>query len=102
MTYTPAPWEIMTVDSTGLPAIVAVNGPCIAEITKWTSIGKSNPDIIQANAQLIAAAPDLLKELKNITARLQFTIDTLKDGDIPHLYQDAVDEAKATIEKATS
>jgi len=102
MKYTPGPWHVMRNTETDLPVVCAVDGPMVAEVTKWTGRGTSDPDLIEGNAQLIATAPELLKELKNITARFQFTIDTLKDGDIPHLYQDAVDEANAAIEKATS
>ena len=63
MTHTEGPWEVWTITDTGLPGIVAHNGPTVAEVTKWTSAGNSNPEVMQANARLIASAPELLEAL---------------------------------------
>ena len=66
MTHTEGPWEVWTITDTGLPGIVAHNGPTVAEVTKWTSAGGSDPEVMQANARLIAAAPELLEALETI------------------------------------
>lgn len=54
--HTPTPYMVMTITGTGLPVIVAECGPCIAEITKWTDAGKSDPDAIIENAEFIVKA----------------------------------------------
>lgn len=64
MTHTRGPWKVMTLTDSGLPAVVAHDGPVIADVSKWTSVAVSDPDGILSNARLIAAAPELLEACK--------------------------------------
>ena len=64
--HTAGPWGVGTMTETGLPGIMVEDGPVVAKITKWTSVATSDPDVIQANASLIAAAPELLEALEAI------------------------------------
>ncbi len=59
--HTPGPWTVGIMTETGLPGVMQLDGPVIAEITKWTSVGRSDPDVIQGNARLIAEAPELYR-----------------------------------------
>ena len=89
--FTPAPWKVMNTTRNNRPAIVAESGPQVAEVLKWTGKGTSDPDIIDANAKLIAAAPLLYEALKNLIDR-----DLIIDK-----HQDHYDEALEAIQKAT-
>jgi len=73
MKHTKGPWEVWIIAGTGLPGIVAHNGPTVAEVTKWTSAGNSNPEVMQANARLIAAAPELLEALMVTLDQVDYT-----------------------------
>ena len=64
--HTPGPWEVSgeIFDNDGQPetAIQALNGA--ATVAVALEFGQNNPHIREANARLIAAAPDLLEQLK--------------------------------------
>ena len=70
--HTKGPWSVGTMTETGLPGIMADDGPIVAKITKWTSVATSDPEVIQANARLIATAPDLLKDLRNLVRDIEW------------------------------
>ena len=61
---TPGPWRVMTVTATDLPAVAQVDGPVIAEISKWGSVGTVDLATSWDNARLIAASPELLEALE--------------------------------------
>ena len=73
--HTPGPWKVGTMTETELPGVMQLDGPIIAEITKWTSVGRSDPDVIQGNARLIAKAPELLEAL-DFAYHLRFVDDS--------------------------
>jgi len=70
MSHTPGPWHYRTVDDS-IGSIDDESGEAVAQSLQRpsartvTSIYKANKERI-ANAKLIAAAPDLLNELKRI------------------------------------
>ncbi len=71
--HTPGPWEAREVPGLSLIAI-AERGKMMphATVAKWSgsnqSLGRTD-DQDRANARLIAAAPDLLRELKGFVSR---------------------------------
>jgi hypothetical protein len=97
MNYTPGPWDFR--GSLGPasnphakgPHIVEANGTQIAIMSGWRS------DVTEANARLIAAAPELLKELRHLVRLLE---PAEKDGaiDVPGLA--TLNAARAAIRKA--
>ena len=73
MSHTPGPWAI-DIDR----AIVAPNGiSSVAQIFSW--VGEEEAD---ANARLIAAAPDLLAALKECRAHGFYSVEHLVDAAI--------------------
>ena len=98
-THTPGPWTVgMNADH--LPCVVADvglpgSGFAVAHINKVPLFGKGGP-AHEANARLIAAAPDMLKALKTVT---EFMACTLED-DEKHPAWDDVRLARAAIAKA--
>jgi hypothetical protein len=64
MTYTKAPWHICEVTGRGLKLIRDANGYCVAEAVKPANSGAAYIDA-DANAALIAAAPDMLAALES-------------------------------------
>ena len=88
-THTPGPWYV-EYDGPSLPIIV----------TKMKIIAHIKEDNHEANARLIAAAPDLLAALEDWTefAETKSTVDfTNKGPTSQHCY----DKARAAIAKAT-
>lgn len=63
MTHTKAPWHICEVTGRGLKLIRDENGYCVAEAVKPANSGAAYIDA-DANAALIAAAPELLAALE--------------------------------------
>jgi hypothetical protein len=62
--------------------------------------GRDKPEIGEANAHLIAAAPELLEALKVVLAQLQYFEDAWGTAGVDDLYQAAVDKGKHAIAKA--
>lgn len=83
---TPGPWHV-----DGL-AVFCANGSLVAEAHEDYF---TFTEVDQANARLIAAAPDLLKALQAIVE--------LDDGDVPAMwpFQADFEAARAAIAKAT-
>lgn len=96
--HTPGPWEIAfeTFDNDGAPetAIQALGGRAFVAFA--LEFGPNNPQMREANARLIAAAPDLLEALKKIVKSLA---DQDDEGMIEHVY--LMIKARAAITKAT-
>jgi hypothetical protein len=63
MTYTKAPWHICEVTGRNLKLIRDENGYCVAEAVKPANSGAAYIDA-DANAALIAAAPEMLAALE--------------------------------------
>lgn len=107
--HTPGPWRI-AVDSWGRTEIESDNPRDNAEdgvvYVLASSIGgrrhgENYEDLseVEANAKLIAAAPDLLKAL----IKLHESRKSLNDsGDVGQMVEDDVETARAAIEKATA
>lgn len=85
--HTPGPWKV---NFKKFSEVRAENGAVVAECKNLTGLVN-----LQANAKLIAAAPDLLGSLIAITNQLERVGDTRpnKDGQF-------IDDARAAIEKA--
>ena len=49
--HTPGPYLLATNTETGLPVIVAKDGPCIIEFTEWSSTGKSDLAVVEGSAK---------------------------------------------------
>jgi len=61
MTHTPGPWKPFVNNS----VVAVMKGGSRKEVIKWTGFdGSDFPNDVEANARLIAAAPDLLAALK--------------------------------------
>ena len=91
--HTPGPWsaEIPSA-SNGYVWIDPVDGCCGEIATVWNTHDNS-----EANARLIAAAPDLLEALKAVVNDWVAPDDLpFEDGEMP-----ALDAARAAIAKAT-
>lgn len=89
--HSPAPWDNVNSNDLSKPhGIISANGtPVCATFVK--TVGREQAD---ANSYLIAAAPELLEALIELTESAKEAIDGL--GDLA----DAIDTAKAAIAKA--
>jgi len=61
--HTPGPWLINTLEV--VPFSIHAHRGCVAEVSRGT-MNEVKADEIEANARLIAAAPDLLEALQQI------------------------------------
>ena len=98
--HTPAPWKVAHRKGS-----IVVRGPateCIAVIPTpaWDGYGISNPEEANANARLIAAAPDLLEALKRQQANIRHWIETGVPA-TPEESKSISDQIDAAISKAT-
>ena len=92
--HTPGPWLATQTYFFGHDSwqITGENGDTNPFLCRVTD---STPDY-EANARLIAAAPELLAELSNLLARIEASPTLL-----PHISADARNAARAAIAKAT-
>jgi hypothetical protein len=89
--HTPGPWEFDDKHSSGFPLL------CLyAADNRNPFHGSRSDDEQNANARLIAAAPELLEALRAITDQLERIGDTRYDKDGQY-----IDAARAAIAKAT-
>ena len=91
--HTPGPWSIgehQKIISTGWSIRIPSDGSAIAYV-----LGERNPEL-QANARLIAAAPDLLAALKELLHMPEF--DGTPEASL--LRRDAKRAARAAIDRA--
>ena len=92
--HTPGPW---TVDYTDDNLRIYVGDLLIAEVngsTEHIEVRRLDGETTEANAWLIAAAPDLLAALERILARLEMLIERGEDAKV-------VEQTRAAIGKAT-
>lgn len=102
MAHTPGPWEASFIDSLGGPAsycrIRPVSGEMFGQFTSLeiATMYLMDEDEQQANARLIAAAPELLDALQGL-------VKELSDSDDEGLIENAepMIAARAAIAKAT-
>ena len=101
MTHTPGPWEIAYEDDEGVPYDngVRIDSP----------EGPVAFNVIDCSADLIAAAPDLLKALKDVVGRMEMVAADMRGGLFGHDFGSATyaaglrrchERAAAVIEKA--
>lgn len=102
--HTPGPWSQGSGASTGEGYAICA-GPCIVATVVGLGypIGKGRAPVSDANARLIAAAPDLLAALQEIAETIEVALDRglflSVDGKRPDVM--ALLDAKRAIAKAT-
>lgn len=92
-THTPSPWSLSDEDS---PLLSGADGAYIAEVFSRTANGNLRPHYA-ADSRLIAAAPDLLAALVEVTDRL--TVFSTSANLNTRL---ALEAARAAIARATA
>jgi len=93
MKHTPGPWHVNTLEV--VPFSIHAHRGCVAEVSRGT-MNEVGADEIEANARLIAAAPELLAALENLAARQISTTDHQKNT---MAYLAARDYATAILSK---
>lgn len=87
--HTPGPWEVGPMN--GKPSVIYADdydAPVIAQMAEWIPDAAKQQE---ANARLIAAAPELLQALQNL-------VSDIDDGTV---YGQRLAQAHAAIAKAT-
>ena len=87
--HTPGPWDC--VDDKGDGYIHYISRVGSVRVAK-TTVGLNGDEVTQANARLIAAAPDLLHALQEIMGREELYDGTYAD-DLQNIARDAVRKA---------
>ena len=97
MEHSKAPWTFQ--DAYRGSEILSRDGQVIADIKLLSSKGKS-----RANAELIAAAPDLLEALHNLIENAEFDYhnDEFAQHGLEKETADLIEKGRAAIKKATS
>ena len=98
MTYTPGPWVVIQPEANEIGQEMAVKHECYFVATVHDMGGPSGDTEREANARLIAAAPELLAELKSMKER--FHMCCLTSGSDREYADLAVAKAFALISKA--
>ena len=104
-THTPGPWRVYTNGNMENRLAIQADGPTVARIDTVETIAdirlKSVTDLpAEANADLMAAAPELLEALERLVALLR---DQRLDGNLAPIRNgviEAVELGRAAIEKA--
>lgn len=99
VSHTPGPWNATTNDHSndayyGFKQIISENGWYICDVAGNAGLSALPTTEAEANAKLIASAPELLEALKGLTAYFKYMV---KD---PHFkeYVDAVNAIKKATE----
>lgn len=97
--HTPGPWKVVR-DRGGHWGMVDVEGPGVGGRMVVGFLSASNADYHQgvrivADANLIAAAPDLLKAAKRALSVLKATGESVRPGNALGALQDAIAKAEA-------
>lgn len=100
--HTPGPWQVKYDEQTGRPSGIYAPDDAgipgaVGHIVRLRGLGLPSSEKAQANARLIAAAPDLLEAL--IVAKA--TIDELNAMCRATTYPKVFDQINAAIAKAT-
>jgi len=108
--HTPGPWRI-SYDHEGLPIVVAVAGGAVPIRTPFredafSADPRTRADFdtatVDANARLIAAAPDLLAALEDAEFLLRkIAINPKEAGAMVDSFRRSAEDARAAIAKAT-
>ena len=95
--HTPGPWEKADGTDGITRGIRGWHGPEMVNVINWNGISRSTSVTGQANANLIAAAPDLLAALQDVDALWMHNSIAHGDGKIGPLHEKVI----AAIAKAT-
>jgi hypothetical protein len=105
--HTPGPWEISYRESGFIQDghVIMGNDLEIAHVEPWERMDDDAIEEAEANAELIAAAPDLLDALMHLLHDFEEEVqsvdsDSWSFGD-PGSWTDAITKARAAIKKAT-
>ena len=79
--HTPGPWRISNNESVRQPSLILGSTGAIVATTRWDMEIMEDGDEETANANLIAAAPEMLAALKEINQHLRDVVETNKNGD---------------------
>lgn len=90
--HTPGPWNVTNLETA--ETVFCIGGQSGSIASAWNKGGGEG----EANAKLIAAAPELLEALQYILPALKDTFDTIGDD----YSKEAYNKAKEAINKATS
>jgi len=94
--HTPGPWEFDDKNSSGFPLL------CLYAADNRNPFHGSRSDAeMNANARLIAAAPDLLDALRNTASMLRSACLAITDTEARQMALETVAEANTAIAKAT-
>ncbi len=102
--YTPGPWQFYTDWETKTPIAVVSNAEqpkdrrTIVRVDR-PSVGKWDDEIINGNAKLIRAAPDLLHALENLVTLKDYKDEMGKDESYEKLKVVAWDKARAALKR---
>src|ERR1700733_4963595 len=96
--HTPGPCVVGRNTGTKLPVLLQADGPVIAEITLWTSTGKSIPEMVNANARLLAAAYNAFDSAaKKLGVNAVLLAEGLQHGGLADLIS-ALEQARGHID----
>lgn len=100
-THTPGPWAIDGGSWRPWEGAIGIVNPNSAHHIAWTTSGELVP--AEANARLIAAAPDMLEACQLFTQGARDAVRALNDAGIacPSSIALAAEKARAAIAKAT-
>ena len=103
MTHTPGPWHVQH-QAYFWHIMHSSNGPNWRDVSGIATIQSVSPTAEQAeaNAKLIAAAPDLLAALQAVASRLEHYRWMSHIGDEVSQEDGCIAEARAAIDKATN
>src|SRR5690554_1887098 len=108
-THTPGPWRVGaygTTVMTGRPNSQANDTICSLYMPIHSGVGElllpqdARTEQVEANARLIAAAPDLLAALQKFVAFHDADHENGDQSEIQQLYDAAIESARAAIAKA--
>ena len=98
MNHTPAPWEVTTSAGTYKGHIIGADGTMVvSDLEDYDN--EVSLQTLEANASLIATAPDLLDSLQDCLEQINQMAPMFDDSDIA--IQNCIDNAEAAIHKAT-
>lgn len=95
--HTPGPWQITEMDGEVNRAVVGPDGELIADCFAPTAEDFNLPQDYEANARLIAAAPELLEALSHL---LEMVSECQLNGILPDAKEWPAEKARAAIAKA--
>lgn len=104
--HTPGPWAVWPTADSMIDVAVgpAVGGVAVCQIVTADGRGINTAEAMErgnANARLIAAAPELLAALRKVSTCLSAWMEIADPGDLREYDDEALGEALAAIRQAT-